>query len=266
MSYKNMTAGLIIALCLISGGCDVSPEKSPHVEAIRKRGVLRVGVKFDVPRFGYLAPGASAPVGLEIDIARLIAGEMLGDTGQVQFIPVTTQLRGPALDNDLVDFVIASYTVMEERKKQYHFTSPYYTDDVRLLVRKDSGLRSLADMDGRTAGIARTSTSREALQAEADRLGITLKYTEFSNHPEIKAALLAGKVDAFVNDYSALLGYKDDGTMLLDGGFSPQPYGIAIKLENDKLAAYLEGIITAIRTDGRLDAFLEKWDLEPRRE
>jgi putative glutamine transport system substrate-binding protein len=263
MFHKNTAAGLMIALCVFLPGCDVSPEKSPQVEAIRKRGVLRAGVKFDVPRFGYLAPGTSDPEGLEIDIARLIAGELLGDAGRIQFTPVTAQLKGPALDNDLVDFVIAAYTITEERKKRYHFTSPYYTSDIRLLVRKDSGIRSLADMDGKTAGISRTSTSRAALQAEADRLGITLKYTGFSSHPEIMAALLSGTVDAFVNDYSAIMGYKEDNTILLDGGFSPQPYGIAVKLDNGKLAAYLEGILTAIRDDGRLGALLEKWDLEP---
>jgi putative glutamine transport system substrate-binding protein len=257
----KMLACLIMALCLT--GCTVSPEKSPQVEAIRKRGTLRAGVKFDVPQFGYLVPGASEPEGLEIDLARLITQEMLGDTGQIQFIAVTSQLKGILLDNDQVDFIIATYTITEERKKRHHFTSPYYTDKISLLVRKDSGIRSLADMDGKTVGVSRTSTSQAALQEEAGRLGISLTYAEFSNPPEIKAALLAGTVDAFANDYSTIMGYRDDKTVVLDEGFSPQPYGIAVKLDNDKLAAYVENILTGIRKDGRLDALLAKWSLDP---
>jgi putative glutamine transport system substrate-binding protein len=256
---KFTVLAAIFVLCLMS--CGVSPEKSPQVEAIRKRGVLRAGVKNDVPRFGYLAPGAVEPEGLEIDLARLIAREILGDTGLVQFTAVTTQFKGPVLDNDLVDIVIANYTITEERKKQYRFTSPYYTDTVSLLVKKDSGIKSLADMDGKTAGITRTSTSQTALQEEAGRLGITVQYLSFSSHPEIKAALLAGKIDAFVNDHQTILGYIDDETILLDEDFSPQPYGIAVKYDNDKLAAYLETILTTIRNDGRLGAILAKWDL-----
>jgi putative glutamine transport system substrate-binding protein len=129
------------------------------------------------------------------------------------------------------------------------------------LVKKDSGIKSLADMNGKTAGVARTSTSREDFQAEAAKLGITVKYAEFSSHPEIKAALLAGKVDAFVNDRTAVEGYLDEETTLLDEGFSPQPYGIAVKYDNDKLASYLENLLTAMRKDGRLDALRAKWGL-----
>jgi flagellar biosynthesis protein FlhF len=67
------------------------------------------------------------------------------------------------------------------------------------------------------------------------------------------AALFAGSVDAFVNDKSILLGYRGEKTVLLEEGFGPQPYGIATKLENDRLAARIETLLTAMRDDGRLD-------------
>jgi putative glutamine transport system substrate-binding protein len=75
------------------------------------------------------------------------------------------------------------------------------------------------------------------------------------------AALLAGRVDAFVIDKTILLGYRDDETMLLDEGFDPQPYGIATRLDQDALAAYLESVVGALREDGSLDALCAKWGL-----
>jgi putative glutamine transport system substrate-binding protein len=127
------------------------------------------------------------------------------------------------------------------------------------MVRKDAGLKRLADMDGRIAGVIKTGTTREALEAEAARAGIALDYAEFTSHPEIMAALFAGSVDAFVNDKSILLGYLGEKTMLLEEGFGPQAYGIATKLENDTLAARVEAIVTAMRDDGRLDMLIAKW-------
>ncbi|HFI0508298.1 TPA: transporter substrate-binding domain-containing protein, partial [Streptococcus suis] len=100
---------------------------SDQVQAIIDRGVLRVGVKQDVPNFGYKNPDTGEFEGMEIDIARKIADELGVD---IEFTPVTAQTRGPLLDNGQVDMVIATFTITEERKLLYNFTTPYYTDAV----------------------------------------------------------------------------------------------------------------------------------------
>jgi putative glutamine transport system substrate-binding protein len=241
--------------------CDASPEKSPEIKAIRKRGTLRVGVETNVRGLGYSAPGTGALEGLEIDLARAVAKELLNDEEALQFIPVSPQLRGPLLDNGDVDMIISHFTVTEERRKRYNFTVPYYTDEVGILVRKDAGFGKLEDLKGRTAGVLKSATSRTALEAAATDRGIGLKYEEFSSHPEAMAALLAEKVDAFVIDKTILLAYRDDKTMLLDEGFDPQPYGIATRLDRKALAAYLDSMVKAMEEDGRLDALRAKWGL-----
>ncbi len=67
----------------------------------------------------------------EIDIARKIADELGVD---IEFTPVTAQTRADVLlDNGQVDLVIATFTITEERKLLYNFTTPYYTDACWLL-------------------------------------------------------------------------------------------------------------------------------------
>lgn len=83
---------------------------SDQVQAIIERGVLRVGVKQDVPNFGYKNPDSGEFEGLEIDIARKIADELGVD---IEFTPVTAQTRGPLLDNGQVDMVIATFTITD---------------------------------------------------------------------------------------------------------------------------------------------------------
>jgi putative glutamine transport system substrate-binding protein len=223
--------------------------------------VLRVGLETNIPGFSYLGPGAAFPEGLEVDIVRIVAETLMGDETAIQYIPVTPQIRGPILDNGAVDFVIAHYTITEERRKQYNFTASYYIDEVGIMVRKNSGIRSLDDLDGCIVGVTRAGTSRTALEAEAAKRGITLTFAEFASHPETVSALHSGRADAFVIDKMILRAYLDNRTMLLDEGFDPQPYGIATKLENDKLAACLDSIITDMRNDGRLEALVAKWGL-----
>jgi putative glutamine transport system substrate-binding protein len=66
-----------------------------------------------VPGVGYLAPETGILEGLEIDIARIVAKELVKDEDAVQFIPVSPQIRGPLLDNGEVDMIISLFTITE---------------------------------------------------------------------------------------------------------------------------------------------------------
>ena len=115
------------------------PAKADNVQKIVDKGVLKVGVKNDVPNFGYKNPQTGELEGFEIDLARAIAKDILGDESKVEFTPVTAQTRGPLLDTGELDMVIATFTITEERKKSYNFSDPYYTDGVAIMVKKDAG-------------------------------------------------------------------------------------------------------------------------------
>ncbi len=238
---------------------DQLPEQ---LQAIVDRGVLRVGTKVDVPNFGYQNPDTGEVEGLEIDIAKALAKKLLGDESKIETQGVTAQTRGPLLDNDEVDIVAATFTITEERKKSFNFTQAYYTDSIGFLVKKDSGVKEIKDLDGKTIGVAQSATTKDACEEKAKELGITFKYSEFASYPEINAALSSGRVDAFSVDKSILLGYVNEDTEVLEEGFKPQDYGIACKLNNQDLAKYLDDFIAEIKSDGTLDALIEKWGLK----
>ncbi|MDR2796997.1 MAG: transporter substrate-binding domain-containing protein [Treponema sp.] len=251
----------LFAMGFLLSGCDDDPARSAQVQALRKRGILHVGTQSDVPRFSYVNPQTNELEGLEIDLARNIAEAILGDKNAVSFTMVTTQLREPLLDNGEVDMIIAAYTITEERKRHVNITGPYYIDEVGFLVRKDSGLTGLADMQGKTIGVIRGTTTAQAVTNEANKRGIGVQFLEFPSNPPILAALLSGQIDVYSVDKSILLGYLQEDTLLLPDGFDPQEYGIATKLENDKLAAYLDSLVMTMQQDGTLTALLRTWGL-----
>jgi len=231
------------------------------VQEVKDSGKLRVGVKADVPNFGLQDAATGEFEGMEIDLARAIAKRMGLAEDAVEFQAVTAKTRGPLLDSGQLDLVVATFTIKPERLEQWNFSNPYYQDEVGLLVKKSSGITSLAGLDGKNIGVAQGATTRDAVQAEADKAGIKVKFLEFATYPEINAALESGRVDAFSVDKSILSGYLTEDSVILPDGFSPQDYGIASKKGTDDMTTFINEMLTDMESNGEMSALLEKWNL-----
>ena len=257
---KMLSIALALALTLVAF-IPALAEDAAEVAAIKQRGVLNIGVKADAPNFGYQELGSTTYEGMEIDLAHKLAEVILGNADAVAFTPVTAKARGPLLDSGELDMVIATFTIKPDRILQYEFSKPYYIEPIGLMVKKDSGIKSFADLAGKNIGVAQSATTKDALQAAADKAGFAVSFSEFPSYPDIKAALSSGRVDAFSVDKSILNGYVDDTTEILPDSFSPQPYGIALKKGNLGLLAIVDETIAALRADGTLDELVAKWTL-----
>lgn len=264
MKCRKRILTLLISSVLFLIGCTSSGDSNSvdEIQNIKDRGVLKVGVKVDVPKFGYKDPATNEVDGLEIDIARAIAKKIFGDESKIETQAVAAKTRGPLLDNGEVDLVIATFTITEERKESYNFSEAYFTDGVALLVKKAEGYSTLKDLDGKTIGVSQSSTTKDSLLKEAEKLGITLNFSEYATYPEIKAALDSGRVDCFSVDAAILSGYVDDNTVILDDRYNPQEYGVASKKSNESLAKIVNEVINEMKESGELDRLIEKWEIK----
>ena len=231
------------------------------VQEIVDRGVLRVGVKQDLPNFGYRDPESNQYTGMEVEIAKKVAAELGVD---IEFTPVTAQTRGALLDNGQLDMVIATFTITEERKELYNFTTPYYTDAVGFLVRKDSKIQSSWEaLDGLTIGVTQGSIQWGLLEEIAAEKGIELNFRELGSNSEVVVALAAHRVDAFSIDQSILSAFLGKTNVLLDLQYQPSEYGIVTKKSNTDLATYLDGLVEDWTEDGTLQAIYDDFGLKP---
>ncbi len=203
-----------------------SSKYSAEIKKIIEKGVLKVGVKNAVVGFGYQDPLSKEYKGLEISIAKKIA-ETLGV--DIEFTPVTAATRTGLLDSGDIDCVLATFTITDERKKSWDFTTPYYTDFVTVLVENKSNITSLKDLANKKVGVSSGSTSARALvQAMIDNKIITgekfspdtfdastwtegISFKQYDDYPTISTALSAGEVDAFCVDKSILAIYRVSG-------------------------------------------------------
>ncbi len=245
------------------------------VQSIVDRGVLRVGVKNAVVGFGYEDPLTGEYTGMEIDLANKIA-ESLGV--DVEFTTVTAATRTELLDSGDIDCVLATFTITDERKQSWDFTTPYFTDHVGVLVEEASGITDLAGLVDKSVGVSSGSTSAKSLVEAMIEAGLIegegydaetfdpatwatgVSFKQYEDYPSISTALSAGEVDAFCVDKSILAIYNTDGRSYIADEFAPQEYGVATKKDSG-LSAYVEKLITEWLSDGTVDGLINNYGL-----
>ncbi len=276
--FCRVLSAFLAALCFGSFaifGVLAEGEVDPDVQAIIDRGVLRVGVKNAVIGFGFQDTLTGEYSGMEIDLATALAEEL---GVEVEFTTVTAATRTELLDSGDIDCVLATFTITDERKESWDFTTPYYTDHVTVLVEDSSGIKTLADLEGKLVGVSSGSTSARALTSAMIEAGVIdganfdketfdaatwkegVSFQQFDDYPGISTALAAGQVDAFCVDKSILAVYKIDGRSYIADEFAPQEYGIATKKDSG-FSAYCEAFIQAKLEDGTIDGLIEDYNL-----
>ena len=260
MGKRLLTRRVFVRTAAAAAGAVALGAALPMAGCAPAGDVLRVGTKVDVPGFGFQNPETGNVEGLEVDVARELAARIKGDANALELTGVNATTRGAMLDNGALDAALATFTITEDRRRSYDFSRPYYIDTIGILVKKDSGIADLAGLDGKTVGVALSATTKDKLREAADALGITLNFAEYATYPEIKIALVVGRVDAFSVDRSILLGYQDDTTRLLDTQFAPQEYGVATA-KGSELTGQVDAAIAAMEADGTLASLKERWGL-----
>ena len=258
---------------------DIPAKKTSYganTQAIVDRGVLRVGVKNAVIGFGFQDTLTGEYSGLEISIAKKIADTLGVD---IEFTAVTAATRTELLDSGDIDCVLATFTITEERKNNWDFSTPYYTDYVSVLVETASGITSLAGLKDKTVGVSSGSTSAKALTKAMIEAGVIdgaafdeasfdaatwttgVSFKQYDDYPAISTALSAGEVDAFCVDKSILAIYNTGTRGYIDDKFSPQDYGVATKKGSD-FSAFVESLVTGWLSDGTIGGFISENGLD----
>jgi polar amino acid transport system substrate-binding protein len=250
----SIAAVVVAALGLAqsSGSSGVAASRAtlpPLPQEVKDRGRWNIAVKCDSPPFGYIdVQGKHA--GFDVEIAKWFSRFAFGKANRVNFTCVTTPAREPALTTGRVDLVIATFTYTADRDTRIDFSRAYYKATGRLLVRNDSPIKSVADLDGKT--IATTSGSiYDRWVRNCFKNSKLLVTDSFTN------ALLAfrdGRADTLMWDDTVLLGIAvaDPTLKLTDDLFLPLPYGIGIKQGNDAMKRWVESRLNIMR---KRDAF-----------
>jgi putative glutamine transport system substrate-binding protein len=225
---------------------------------IKSRGKLVVGVKYDTKLFGLKDPASGNVEGFDVDIAKALAKEILGDETKIEFKEVTSKTRIPMLNNNDIDMIVATMTITEERKKEVDFSDVYFKAGQSLLVKKGSPIKSIDDIKKGTKVLAvKGSTSVDNIKAKVPVVTVL----EFDNYQDAFSALKAGQGDTLTTDNAILYGMavQDPNYEVVGEPFTDEPYGIAIKKGATDLLNSVNEALKKLHDNGEYDKIYEKW-------
>lgn len=260
LALVSILAMLLLAACgsgSDGGNADEDSGKNA-LDTIKENDKIVFGVKNDTRLFGLKNPGTGEIEGFDIDISKAIAKEILGDENKAEFKEVTSKTRIPMLNNGDVDAVVATMTITEERKKEVDFSDVYFDAGQSLLVKTDSPIKGVEDLDSSTTVLAvKGSTSSQNIRKAAP----DAKVNEFENYSEAFSALKAGQGDALTTDDAILYGMADEDPSfhLVGKTFSEEPYGIAVKKGNSELVEAINDTLKKLKDSGEYDKIKDKW-------
>ncbi|MFY0781471.1 transporter substrate-binding domain-containing protein [Peribacillus simplex] len=263
LSLLSLLAVILLAGC--GGGEDSGKDeegggkdKETDVLAqVKEKDKIVFGVKNDTRLFGLKNPSTGDVEGFDIDIAKALAAEILGDENKVEFKEVTSKTRMALLNNGDIDAIVATMTITEDRKKEVDFTDVYFDAGQSLLVKKGSDIKGIDSLKGKKVLAVKGSTSSINIREKAPDAQVL----EFENYSEAFAALKSGQGDALTTDDSILYGMADEDPNyeLVGGTFTDEPYGIAVKKGNAEFVDELNKALKSLKDSGKYDEIHDKW-------
>ena len=229
------------------------------LKEIQQRRKLVVAVKDNVPLLGFRDRNGTLQ-GLEIDIARKLAAEMLGNPDAVELVPVSNQDRLKVVLSGKVDLTIARVTITPNRSRVVDFSRAYYRDGTAI-VTKQAKIVQATDLVEKRVAVLNSSTTISTLQYIIPRA----KLVGVDSYQQAINLLTAGKVVAIAADRSILAGWAkaDPSYRILPDKLSTEILGIVIPkgIQSDPLHSMVDQSIERWQTNGWLQERIKYWGL-----
>jgi glutamate transport system substrate-binding protein len=221
--------------------------KSSRMYEIAKAGTVKMGVKFDQPGLGQKPTGQDTPMGFDIDIARMLAAKLGIPTNKITWVETESEVRETYLRMGKVDFVVASYSLSDDRRKVVGQAGPYYITGQRLLVLKGSRIKDVDDIrSARVCGV-KGSTALQNVKAKGAR-AVAVPSTR-----DCLERVLDGSVPAMTGDGGALLGYAAENPRKLAVVGQPmtrERYGVGYAKNRPELCQFIADTLMNAQQQG----------------
>lgn len=244
---------------LLSPSADEFLEDDLYDEIIA-RGRIKVGINPDSKPFGFVDKKGKY-AGYDVDLAKYIAQYIVKNPESLEIVPVTPSNRLLKASTGEVDIVISTVTITPQRKQVVNFSVPYDIAGQAILVRKNSYITSMSDLNGQNVGVIFGTTAERNMKnlvPNANLLG-------FRSYKEAYQALKSGDINAITSDDTILSRYAldDNSVKLLSKRYSKEPYGIAFKKGEStvKLKEHLDFAIEDLQQKNIITRLRKKWDI-----
>jgi general L-amino acid transport system substrate-binding protein len=270
-----MRTTLFVLVLVLASGMVLGQGRLQEIQA---RGELRCGVNQTLAGFGTV-DAAGEFSGFDVDFCRAIAAAVFGDADAVTFRPLSAQERFTAVQSGEVDVLIRNTTWTSSRDTTVglNFTAPTFYDGQGFMVRRDSGVNTLTDFEGRSICVQSGTTTELNLADVMSALNVQYTPVIFENAPQLVAAYDDGQCDGWTTDKSGLASFLPSlrvpgDHMIMDATISKEPLGPSVLHGDDAWYDVVKWVVFATFaaeeygiTSANVDAALESPNPEVRR-
>lgn len=260
---------LALAVLALAAGT-ASAQANDTLAKIKSSGVVNLGVR-DSSGLAFTVGGGKY-VGFHTEMAERIVDDLKKVTGnpnlKINYQLITSQNRVPLVQNGTIDFECGSTTNNAGRQKDAAFAVTTFVDEVRTAVKANSGIKSVADLNGKTVVTTTGTTSVQHLRRHERGANIDFKTVQGKDHADSFLLLESGRADAFVMDGSILAANiaraKNPKDFAIVGeALSFEPIACMLRKDDPKMKAALDNSIKRQIKDGSLAKLYDKWFMQP---
>lgn len=264
-----LVLGVSASLSGVAWAQNAAPAQ-PALERIQARGSVIIGHRESSIPLSYLADGK--PVGYSLDlcgkVAEAIGRHLKMKDLKVQYQLVTSANRLDMVERGEVDLECGSTTNNATRQKDVAFAVTTFVEEVRIAVKANSGITSIAQLNGKNVATTTGTTSVQTLRKNERAGGIDFKEVFGKDHADSFLLLESGRADAFVMDAQILAGNianaKNPADFKIVGEvLNVEPIAIMIRKDDPAFKKLADDTIAALAKSGELAKLYDKWFVQP---
>ncbi len=241
------------------------------LEKIQESGSITMGIRESSKPLSYL-DGDQKPVGYHIDICNRIVDAVKAKLKlpalKVVHQAVTSQNRIPLVTNGTVDIECGSTTNNAARQNQVAFAPTTFVTNVRMAVKKASGIKSLAQLNGKPVATTTGTTSVQLMRGHEKGSGIDFKEVYGKDHADSFLMLETDRAVAFVMDDNLLagliVGSKNPAEFEIVGEvLNIEPIAIMLRKDDPQFQGLVNATVRDLAKSGEIDKLYKKWFMSP---
>ncbi|MCP8617312.1 transporter substrate-binding domain-containing protein [Salirhabdus salicampi] len=255
---KRLAIILTLLLTILATACGTSTDNGGTGEQSKdEKKKLVMGTSADYPPFEYIDTKTGEEIiGFDVDLAKYIT-DQLGYELVIKDIAFDGLIG--ALQANRVDFVAACMSATEERKKSVDFSDIYFISGEMVLVRKDSGIEKVEDLQGKVLGV-QLGSIQEGTADDLQEEITDLEVKKLNKAPELIQELKSKRIDGVVLDQTVAEGFLNQFDDLLSITLEVDSAGTAIAFPKDsELVDEFNTVIQEMKENGELDKLVQKW-------
>ena len=241
------------------------------LDKIKDSGSVTLAYRESSIPFSYLDDKAQ-PVGFGVDICDRVVDEIKKVTGRadlkVQRQAVTSANRIPLVQNGTVDLECGSTTNNSERAKQVSFAVNYFYTGTRFLVKADSGIKSLADLNNKVVVSTTGTTNFRILRTLISEQKLPIELIGAKDHSESALLVESSRAAAFAMDDILLYGLRasaqNPASLAVVGDpIQVEPYAIMMRKDDPGIKKLVDGVLAGLMKSGEFEKLYRKWFQSP---